>query len=83
MRLLSNILSYTFHHFFLAANPHYAADTAIPKDSASHAGEDVILYARGPHAHLFSGIHENAFIPHTLRCLFMSYICTYSISPQF
>ncbi|KAK3880214.1 hypothetical protein Pcinc_015283 [Petrolisthes cinctipes] len=48
-------------------NPHYAAATAVPRDSSTHAGEDVILYARGPQAHLFSGIHENAFIPHTLR----------------
>ncbi|KAG7176594.1 Membrane-bound alkaline phosphatase-like 2 [Homarus americanus] len=48
-------------------NPHYAGAAAVPLTSSNHAGEDVILYARGPHSHLFTGIHENAFIPHALR----------------
>ncbi|XP_076063059.1 alkaline phosphatase-like [Oratosquilla oratoria] len=48
-------------------NPHYANDATIPMVEANHAGEEVVLYARGPHAHLFTGIHENAYIPHALR----------------
>jgi len=46
---------------------HYKYDSAVPEVSSNHAGEDVILYARGPQAHLFTGNHENAFIPHALR----------------
>ncbi|OQR79341.1 alkaline phosphatase, partial [Tropilaelaps mercedesae] len=31
-----------------------------------HGGEDVAVYAKGPWAHLFSGTHDNTFIPHAL-----------------
>ncbi|XP_069177818.1 alkaline phosphatase, tissue-nonspecific isozyme [Procambarus clarkii] len=47
--------------------PHYVAAATVPMEQSNHAGEDVALYAMGPHAHLFTGIHENAFIPHALR----------------
>ncbi|CAL4084108.1 unnamed protein product, partial [Meganyctiphanes norvegica] len=46
---------------------HYMADSTIPMLESHHGGEDVLLYARGPHAHLFTGIHENTYIPHALR----------------
>merc|ERR1711915_550107 len=46
---------------------HYPADSTVPMIESKHAGEDVVLYARGPHSHLFTGIHENAYIPHALR----------------
>ncbi|CAL4062131.1 unnamed protein product [Meganyctiphanes norvegica] len=46
---------------------HYPADSTIPMEESHHAGEDVVLYARGPHSHLFTGIHENTYIPHALR----------------
>ncbi|XP_063852528.1 alkaline phosphatase, tissue-nonspecific isozyme-like [Scylla paramamosain] len=49
------------------SDPHYLGDSAVPMISSNHGGEEVILYASGPHAHLFTGIHENAFIPHALR----------------
>lgn len=48
-------------------DPHYAAASAVPMIESNHNGEDVILYARGPHAHLFTGNHENAYIPHAIR----------------
>ncbi|XP_064096729.1 alkaline phosphatase-like [Macrobrachium nipponense] len=48
-------------------DPHYMGASTVPMIESHHAGEDVILYARGPHAHLFTGIHENAYIPHALR----------------
>ncbi|KAK4295307.1 hypothetical protein Pmani_032119 [Petrolisthes manimaculis] len=48
-------------------NPHYAGASTVPMIESHHAGEDVILYARGPHSHLFTGIHENAYIPHAVR----------------
>ncbi|XP_053654817.2 alkaline phosphatase [Cherax quadricarinatus] len=48
-------------------DPHYPGAATVPMIESNHAGEEVILYALGPHAHLFTGIHENAFIPHALR----------------
>ncbi|ROT74032.1 alkaline phosphate [Penaeus vannamei] len=44
-------------------DPHYMGAATVPMIESHHAGEEVILYARGPHAHLFTGIHENAYIP--------------------
>uniref|UniRef100_UPI003980DAA8 alkaline phosphatase n=1 Tax=Salmonella sp. s55033 TaxID=3159676 RepID=UPI003980DAA8 len=33
---------------------------------AAHSGDDVGIWALGPHAHLFTGVHEQSFIPHAL-----------------
>ncbi|XP_045598098.1 alkaline phosphatase isoform X2 [Procambarus clarkii] len=49
------------------SDPHYVGAATVPMVESNHAGEDVVLYARGPHAHLFTGIHENTYIPHALR----------------
>lgn len=32
----------------------------------THGGEDVAVYALGPMAHLFHGVHEQNYIPHAL-----------------
>jgi len=45
----------------------YRYASAVPMETSHHNGEDVVLYARGPHAHLFTGVHENAYIPHAMR----------------
>jgi len=37
-----------------------------PRDSATHSGEDVLIFAKGPFAHLFTGIHEQSYIPHAM-----------------
>ncbi|KAM7304590.1 alkaline phosphatase, tissue-nonspecific isozyme-like, partial [Ixodes scapularis] len=34
--------------------------------SETHGGEDVAVYAEGPWAHLFSGVHDQTFIPYVL-----------------
>ena len=39
---------------------------AIPESPATHAGEDVVIYAKGPMAHLFQTTHEQSYIPHVL-----------------
>ncbi|XP_069178746.1 alkaline phosphatase [Procambarus clarkii] len=44
----------------------YRHASTIPLDSAAHSGDDVALYATGPHAHLFTGVHEQSYIPHAL-----------------
>ena len=39
-------------------------DAGIPRESETHAGEDVGIYAQGPMAHLFHGTHEQSYIAH-------------------
>uniref|UniRef100_A0A8C7YZT3 Alkaline phosphatase n=1 Tax=Oryzias sinensis TaxID=183150 RepID=A0A8C7YZT3_9TELE len=44
----------------------YIQLSAAPLDSTTHSGEDVVVLARGPMAHLFSGIQEQNYIAHAL-----------------
>lgn len=44
----------------------YRHASAVPRDSAAHGGEDVGLWAVGPHSHLFTGVFEQNYIPHAL-----------------
>ncbi|GAB0093479.1 Alkaline phosphatase [Sergentomyia squamirostris] len=37
-----------------------------PRDSETHGGEDVPVYASGPWAHLFTGTYEQHVIPHLI-----------------
>lgn len=32
-----------------------------------HGGEDVPVYANGPHSHLFTGVYEQNVIPHIIK----------------
>ena len=41
----------------------YSQQTGILTDEVHHSGSDVAIYARGPMAHLFSGVHEQNFVP--------------------
>ncbi|ETN62062.1 alkaline phosphatase [Anopheles darlingi] len=38
----------------------------VPKDSETHGGEDVAVYASGPWSHLFAGSFEQNVIPHMM-----------------
>ena len=38
----------------------------MPRDSETHGGEDVPIYARGPMSHLFHGTHEQNYIAHVM-----------------
>ena len=38
----------------------------MPMNSSSHGGEDVAIYAKGPMAHLFHGVHEENYIAHVM-----------------
>jgi len=41
--------------------PSYRQQALVPLNSETHGGEDVVIYARGPQAHLFQGtLEENA-----------------------
>lgn len=36
----------------------------FPLKSETHGGEDVQIFASGPMAHMFTGVHEQTFIAH-------------------
>ncbi|XP_065082228.1 membrane-bound alkaline phosphatase-like [Ochlerotatus camptorhynchus] len=38
----------------------------VPLDESTHGGEDVVVYARGPMAHLFRGNMEQSAVPHLI-----------------
>ena len=38
----------------------------MPLDYETHGGEDVAIFARGPMAHLFHGVHEQNYIAHVM-----------------
>ncbi|XP_038075863.1 alkaline phosphatase-like isoform X1 [Patiria miniata] len=57
----------------------------VPRSSESHAGEDVAIYANGPMAHLFHGVHEQNYIAHVVRyaaCLDYKEHCDMSSAPS-
>lgn len=40
--------------------------SAVPLDSETHGGDDVVIYASGPWSHLFEGTVEQNVIPHVM-----------------
>uniref|UniRef100_A0A0B6YV85 Alkaline phosphatase n=1 Tax=Arion vulgaris TaxID=1028688 RepID=A0A0B6YV85_9EUPU len=42
---------------------YYVYQSAVPMKSETHGGEDVPIYATGPHSVLFTGVHEQNYIP--------------------
>ncbi|XP_077553181.1 alkaline phosphatase, tissue-nonspecific isozyme-like [Haemaphysalis longicornis] len=48
------------------ARPDYAQQSAFPLIKATHGGEDVAVYATGPWAHLYSGVHDQTYIPYVM-----------------
>ncbi|XP_034238800.1 alkaline phosphatase [Thrips palmi] len=40
----------------------YSQQTGVLTDEVHHSGSDVAIYARGPMAHLFTGVHEQNFV---------------------
>ena len=42
----------------------FKQDAAVPLGSETHGGEDVAIHARGPLAHLLTGVHEQHYIGH-------------------
>ena len=45
----------------------YVQQALIPKSSETHSGEDVMVYAKGPWAHLFDGTIEQNVIFHVMH----------------
>lgn len=48
------------------ANPEYRQEAIVPLLNETHGGEDVIIYADGPSAHLFHGVQEQNVIFHIM-----------------
>lgn len=48
-------------------NKEFAFPSQYPLALETHGGEDVGVFASGPHAHLFSGVYEQHFIPHAIK----------------
>lgn len=44
----------------------YTQLATVPRDSETHGGDDVAIYAIGPMAHLFHGLHEQNYIPEVM-----------------
>lgn len=49
-------------------NYDFPSPVTLPLDNETHGGDDVVIYAAGPHSHLFTGSMEQHTIPH-----FMAY----------
>ncbi|WP_341503299.1 alkaline phosphatase [Gallaecimonas sp. GXIMD4217] len=48
-------------------HPDFHQEALIPKDSESHAGEDVAVFARGPGAALVQGTNEQSLVFHVMN----------------
>lgn len=38
----------------------------VPLDSETHGGDDVAVFAMGPHHHMFTGLYEQSHLPHLM-----------------
>jgi alkaline phosphatase len=48
------------------SDPDYMQESGVPLSSETHGGEDVVIYAGGPGAHLFHGVQEQNVIFHVM-----------------
>ena len=68
----SRVRNYNYYIPLLAIFPvvadiDFLQDAAVPLDSETHGGDDVVIHARGPLAHLLTGVHEQNYIGHLAR----------------
>lgn len=61
---LNEQIAYT--RIFVSDDKNYMFPTTLPLSSETHAGDDVAIFASGPHAHLFAGVVEQNLIPHIM-----------------
>ncbi|MFN3960072.1 MAG: alkaline phosphatase [Parvularculaceae bacterium] len=48
------------------ADLNYRQQAAIPSSAETHGGQDVVIYATGPQAHLFGGVVEQSYVFHVI-----------------
>ncbi|XP_055934117.1 alkaline phosphatase-like [Argiope bruennichi] len=49
-----------------AVETEFRQDSLFPMLYETHGAEDVPVYAKGPYAHLFHGVHEQSYIPYVM-----------------
>ncbi|MCQ8185566.1 alkaline phosphatase [Parvularcula maris] len=49
------------------ARPEHRQQAAIPLYGETHGGQDVAIYAKGPGAHLLTGVHEQSYIYYVME----------------
>uniref|UniRef100_A0A663E1C6 Alkaline phosphatase n=1 Tax=Aquila chrysaetos chrysaetos TaxID=223781 RepID=A0A663E1C6_AQUCH len=49
-----------------ASLPDYRQQAAVPLETETHSGEDVVVLAQGPMAHVFHGVQEQHYIAHAM-----------------
>ncbi|CAL8109404.1 unnamed protein product [Orchesella dallaii] len=58
------------HRYDISTDPieevTYEQVPLVPLDSETHGGEDVMIFAKGPFAHLLTGVHLQSYIPHVM-----------------
>ncbi|XP_045701652.1 intestinal-type alkaline phosphatase-like [Phyllostomus hastatus] len=50
----------------VSGDPEYKQQAAVGLSSETHGGEDVVVFARGPQAHLVHGVQEQHFVAHIM-----------------
>lgn len=48
------------------SDPLFRQPATVPLVEATHAGDDVGVYAIGPFSHLFTGVHEQHYLAHAM-----------------
>ncbi|NWW10707.1 PPBI1 phosphatase, partial [Oreocharis arfaki] len=49
-----------------AEDKDYRQQAAVPLETETHSGEDVVVLAQGPMAHLFHGVQEQHYVAHAM-----------------
>ncbi|XP_026477992.1 LOW QUALITY PROTEIN: alkaline phosphatase, tissue-nonspecific isozyme-like [Ctenocephalides felis] len=47
-------------------DPMYQQQALVETDENTHGGNDVLVYAKGPFAHLFHSVHEQSYVAHAI-----------------
>lgn len=47
-------------------DPLFMQPTTVPLQGSTHGGDDVGVYAIGPHSHLFTGVYEQHYLAHAM-----------------
>ncbi|XP_022822920.1 membrane-bound alkaline phosphatase-like [Spodoptera litura] len=58
--LREDVTQYNYH------DVNFAFPASVPLDSETHGGDDVAVFARGPHHSMFTGLYEQSQLPHLM-----------------
>lgn len=63
---VSTFKQYIFGPFAEIVSVNFKTTSSGPKESETHGGDDVAIFAQGPMAHLFHRTHESSYIGHVM-----------------